>query len=248
MKNRYLVILLVAISWISCKSSQNYVYVADVDTDYIRVNKYAAAEDKKINELIAPYKVQLDAEMNEVLGVLTDELVKSKPNSNMGNWFADILQATAETITSSEIDFALQNYGGLRVPSVAVGDLTVGNIFELMPFDNKLVVMELDGATTQKLLDRIADYGGWPISNNLRFSISSSKAINIIIKGEEFDVAHTYRVALPDYVANGGDHCSFLKELPQINTEKYIREVVIEYLRIQGKDKEITAPTAHRIK
>ena len=183
-----LLYLSITVLLLSGCSKKQYVYVADIDTDYIRVNKYSAKEDKTVKDMIAPYKEQLDAEMNVVLGVIADDMVKARPNSNLGNWFADLLQTISNIEFDGYVDFAVQNYGGLRVPVVAKGDLTVGDIYEVMPFDNKLVVLNLSGEKTLLLLNRIADYGGWPISSNLTFSIEDDKATNIMIKGEPFDI------------------------------------------------------------
>ena len=233
--------------FIGCSKTQ-YVHVADIDTDYIRVNKYAAKEDKTVKDMIAPYKVQLDAEMNVVLGEIAEDMIKSKPNSNLGNWFADLLQNIANIEFDGYVDFAVQNYGGLRVPVVAKGELTVGDIYEVMPFDNKLVILNLSGEKTLMLLNRIADYGGWPISSNLTFGIEDEKAIDIMIKGEPFDLKKSYRVALPDYTANGGDRCTFLKEEPQEDNDKMIRDLIIEYFQNNPPAEPIVASTVKRIK
>lgn len=243
-----LLYLSIAVVLLSGCSEKQYVHVADIDTDYIRVNRYSAKEDKKVKDMISPYKEQLDAEMNVVLGVLAEDMVKSKPNSNLGNWFADLLQTTANVEFDGYVDFAVQNYGGLRVPVVAKGDLTVGDIYEVMPFDNKLVVLNLTGEKTLMLLNRIADYGGWPISSNLTFAIEDEKATDIMIKGESFDIKKSYRVALPDYTANGGDRCTFLKEEPQEDNDKMIRDLVIEYFQNNPPSEPIVAPTGIRIR
>lgn len=239
--------LSIAILLFSACSKKQYVHVADIDTDYIRVNKYSAKEDHSVKDMIAPYKTQLDAEMNIVLGVIAEDMVKSKPNSNLGNWFADLLQAIANIEYEGYVDFAVQNYGGLRVPVVTKGDLTVGDVYEVMPFDNKLVVLNLSGEKTLLLLNRIADYGGWPISSNLTMKIEDEKAVDIMIKGEAFDVNKSYRVALPDYTANGGDRCKFLKDEAQITNEKMIRDLIIEYFQNNPPTEPIVAPTRERI-
>lgn len=242
-----LLYLSIAVLLLSGCSKKQYVHVADIDTDYIRVNKYAAKEDKTVKDMIAPYKEQLDAEMNVVLGVVAEDMNKARPNSNLGNWFADLLQTIANIEYDGYVDFAVQNYGGLRVPTVAKGDLTVGDIYEVMPFDNNLVILNLSGEKTLMLLNRIADYGGWPISSNLTMAIEDDKAKDIMIKGEPFDIKKTYRIALPDYTANGGDKCYFLKEEPQEDNDKLIRDLIIEYFENNPPSEPIVAPTGKRI-
>ena len=69
-----------------------------------------------------------------------------------------------------------------------------------------------------------------------------------MIKGKPFDIKKSYRVALPDYTANGGDRCKFLKEEPQIDNDKMIRDLIIEYFENNPPSEPIVAPTAIRIK
>jgi 2',3'-cyclic-nucleotide 2'-phosphodiesterase (5'-nucleotidase family) len=84
---------------------------------------------------------------------------------------------------SDPIDFAVQNYGGIRLPAIPKGDISVGKIYELMPFDNVMYIMELEGSIVQMFFDRMAESGGWPVSRNVYFEISYGKAKNIQIKG-----------------------------------------------------------------
>lgn len=129
-----------------------------------------------------------------------------------------------------EVDFALQNYGGLRLPSLAKGELTVGEVYELMPFDNQLVVLNLNGVVMKKLVDAIADKNGWPVSRGLSFVIEDRKATDILINGQPFDPSKTYRAAVPDYVANGGDQSDYLTDLDQEESGVFIRDIIIEHL------------------
>lgn len=216
-----------------CKSVQ---HLSSVQTQNIRTDGTIPG-DSSIESMIAPYRSQMADEMNEVLGQLEEDLVKQKPNSNMGNWFCDILYDEANKMFFDEVDFAIQNYGGLRLSSVPKGPLTRGEIFQLMPFDNTLVVLQVDGKTMQTLLDAMANSGGWPVSKGVSFTIDNRKATDIRIQDQPFDASKSYRVAVPDYVANGGDQASFLKELPQEESGVFIREIIIahlEDLREQG--------------
>ena len=79
------------------------------------------------------------------------------------------------------------NYGGIRINSVTDGDLTLGKVYEIMPFENALVVMDLNGDQVKLLLDRIAAYGGWPVSEGLNFEIADSTATNIVIQNKPWN-------------------------------------------------------------
>ena len=227
----YLSIFCISI-W-SCSSSKTYI--SNLDPDRIEVSS-AYQEDASVANLIAPYKKEVTSQMIEVIGTLDKKLSKRRPNSNLGNWFADALKDEASVIYNNKVDFAVQNYGGIRIPSLAAGAITVGNIFELMPFDNKLLILTCDGATVKKLTDRIAEKGGWPISDGLSFRIVENHSEDVMIHGEPLDMSKRYVAAIPDYIANGGDNCEFLLEMNRVDTEKYVRDIVIDHLRKEFKD------------
>jgi 2',3'-cyclic-nucleotide 2'-phosphodiesterase (5'-nucleotidase family) len=224
---KYILIFVLLVSIGGCSKQ---VYTADIDTSYYRISKRNKS-DKDLDKLIAPYKAQLDAKMNEVIAMNPEVMSKDRPSSVLGNWFSDALLEEASRIYGVDIDMSMQNYGGLRVPSIGKGDVTVGEIYELMPFDNKLVLLELDGVTTKKLLDKIAEKGGWPISHTLRLDIEGETATNIKIKGEDFDVNKTYTVAIADYIADGGDDCFFLADGKRTDKDLLIRDIIIDHLR-----------------
>jgi 2',3'-cyclic-nucleotide 2'-phosphodiesterase (5'-nucleotidase family) len=189
------------------------------------------SDDSEINALISPYRDQLSDEMNEVIGMSDMNLRKAKPESTMGNWFADILKDEASRLYGSKVDCAFQNYGGLRVSSLSKGEVTRGEIFELMPFENMLVVIEAKGEVLRKLLDRIAVFGGWPSSKGLSFEIKDTIAHNIMLDGKPLDDQANYVFALPDYISNGGDNCDFLKDQKSTNLNVLLRDAVIQNLK-----------------
>ncbi len=227
----HLISCLAILLFLGCKVQ----HLANVSTQYIDLN-HEEASNQEIENLISPYRKELNKEMNTIVGTISEDLIKARPNSNLGNWFSDLLEEAAkEVFKDSKIDFTIHNYGGLRLSSIAAGEINKGTIFELMPFDNTLVNVELDKATVQQLLDKIADYGGWPISKSLEFRIQDSVAVDILINNKPLE-DRIYYVAMPDYVANGGNSCYFLKDAKRENSGVYIRHVIIDKL-LALKDK-----------
>ena len=229
----------------ACNS--NIQHLSDADVNYIE-NDDSLAEDEGIDDFIKPYREDLNKEMNIVVGLLPEDLVKSKPNSNLGNWFCDMLKAEAESLSKTKIDFAIQNYGGLRVPSIAKGPLTKGEIFELMPFDNMLVILEVKGSIIQKMANGMAQYGGWPISKGFSFKIDDEKAMDIKVNDKPLELDKTYRIAMPDYVANGGDKAGNFKDIEQENLGFFIRDIIINRLsKLSEEGEEIFIDNSKRI-
>lgn len=241
---RYLTILII-ISFVSCKT---YVHLSDTENEYKRMDQAVSESDTELDDFIDPFRDEMNAEMLKIIGYMPEELIKARPNSNMGNWFTDAMLSEAQRTNPNPVDFAIQNYGGLRIPSLAAGPLTKGSIYELMPFDNMLVVLELNAEKTQLLLNKIASSRGWPVSRNLSFRIQDGKAVDIKIHGKALDENGSYRVAMPDYIANGGDNCDFLTDVPQDNSGLFIREVIIDHLEVlMSNDEEIIIDNSKRI-
>ena len=95
-----------------------------------------------------------------------------------------------------------------------------------------LVVLNLPSNAVQTFLDGIAQSGGWPISQSVTFEISEQrKAVNVLIHGKPLQKDKIYRVAIPDYVANGGDQTEVLRAYEQENSGVFIRDVIIEHLK-----------------
>ena len=192
----------------------------------------ASASAERIQRMIDPYQAELGQSMGEVIGRVPRELTMGRPESTLGNWLADLLYTEAVRYGDRSVDFALQNAGGVRINRLPAGDLLVRNVYELMPFDNELVLMELDYATTRALIDHLAAQGGWPVSQQLRFRITDTgEAADITLNGKPLSPEGRYVVALPDYVAGGGSDSDFLAGKPQLKTGKMIRDLILLHAR-----------------
>jgi len=237
--------LLAIVLFASCKSSKSYI--SELDYTRYSIEGEEHSQDTEIETMIAPYRDQLSDRMGMIIGRNEKRMPKQRPNSALGNWFTDVLKRASEELTGDRIDFAMQNYGGLRIPALPEGDITVGTIFELMPFDNLLVIVKADGHSTQKLVDRVAESGGWPMSNGISFHLSEGKASNIMIAGEPLDLNRTYSIALPDYIANGGGDCDFLIDLERVDTGVLLRDALIDVLKKNDPEEIISVDRTKRI-
>ena len=162
------------------------------------------APDSGIIKTYLPYKQKMDAEMGRVIGTTDAELTKitgSPPETALGDFFADAVFQEAKKLDPT-IDFGLPTTrGGLR-NSLPKGNITLSNIFELMPFDNQLLVFKMKGDQVVALFNYIALTGGQPIAN-MRIKISGKQYTEVSINGKPFDPDRTYNVITSDYIASG---------------------------------------------
>lgn len=217
---KFLFFLLFAIAVSSCHSSYTIV---KKDYDQTTMNNVVPVDSAMV-QMIQPYKDSVDKTMNNIIGYAKVDLKKEQPEGTLCNWVCDAL---LEETAAAKPDLCVLNYGGLRVPQIAAGPITTGRIFELMPFDNLLIMLYIPGNKLQQLLDLTAEKKGWPIGGFQMQISKEKKADNIFIKGEPINPAKTYRLLTNDYMANGGDNCSFLTGVPRENLNLLIRDVLI---------------------
>jgi 2',3'-cyclic-nucleotide 2'-phosphodiesterase (5'-nucleotidase family) len=216
----------------------------------IKVNAYnygmeasRQGEQTDMKEFLKPYADSVNGSMNLVLGNLEAPLSKSWPECSLGSFMADAYLAQANIKFGKKVDIAAMNYGGIRLNSMEPGPITKRKIYELMPFDNILVLLELNGSQLQAFLDHTATRGGWPLAGVI-YTIDNKKATDIIIGGEPFDPSKKYILATSDYVASGGDESNVLKAIDQLNIGYLQRDAIIDYVQIK---KNISMPEGQRI-
>lgn len=222
-------------------------HISTAEVNYTSVSKNAGEEDAEINALVAPYKLQLDEVMNEVLAVLPEEMAKKQPESPLGNWVSDVIMTRLKK-DGYQVDFAVVNYGGLRIPYLSAGPLTRGKIYELTPFDNTVMIMDIPGTKLDSFLMNLASAGGWPISKEVKLVISNKKLVSAHINTVPLDPNRVYKVATLDYVANGGDNMKVLIPLSRVQTGLIFRDVLIEHaIATTAAGQTITAKNDGRV-
>tara|TARA_B100001063_G_C16739380_1_gene543871 strand:- start:259 stop:936 length:678 start_codon:yes stop_codon:yes gene_type:complete len=168
--------------------------------------------DSSIYYTILPYKTELDAQMNTVLCYSSKDMRKSKPESLLGNWTSDVCLEMAQELYSDDIDLSFFNTGGLRSP-LPQGDITKRDLFKLMPFENELVVLELNKVEMLDLKSYFNITEGQPIAFADNFTLNDT----------------LFLVLTTDYLANGGDKMKFFKDKTQHKVGVKMRDALIDY-------------------
>lgn len=229
----------------SCKSIQHISH-SDVTYQVMKPDS-SVVPDVTVTNMIAPYKVQLDTVMHEVIGNLENDLYKQKPESSLGNWVADVMLDAVKR-DGYTADISVVNYGGLRVPSITAGPLTRGEVYELSPFDNMIMIVDIPGKILDTLFQRMASTGGWPVSRGVKMEMSNKMVTSCLVLNQPVDTNRIYKVATLDYVANGGDDMKCLIPLTRVQTGKILRDMLIEdALSHKAAGKSITSFVEGRI-
>jgi 2',3'-cyclic-nucleotide 2'-phosphodiesterase (5'-nucleotidase family) len=247
MLRRFAPVILVLLLFVSaCAETLTYV-----GGGHTRIEQGLPA-DSAAERLIQPYRTKIEKEMSEVLA-FNDSLMKpGRPEGRLGNLLADVVYQRAFRFMLDSFGFPLHacllNNGGIRAPLPA-GNVTLGQVFSIMPFENEIVVLKLKGEQVSKMLDYIASRKGEPVSKMHLLLNKEGGWIEASLGGKPFDSRRSYFIATSDYLANGGDKMDFFRNPEAVFPLRLkIREVFADYLRSLGAaGQKIPQPQMGRI-
>ncbi|QIL75724.1 5'-nucleotidase C-terminal domain-containing protein [Hymenobacter sp. HDW8] len=203
--------------------------------------------DPKIAALIEPYQQKVTQQMAEVIGTAPVALKKNSGESPLANFIADIQRQRASAVMGTPIDVGVITNGGLRA-EIPAGPIKLGGIFELMPFENELVVLDAPGSVMQQLFDYSARIK-MAISGATYTVGADGKATSILIGGKPLNPASTYTVAISDYLAGGGDNMVFFKTIKPRGTGVLLRNAIADHIRQLTKEgKPVEAKVEGRVR
>ncbi len=225
--------VLLGLLLVGCKSSEPVVgyQIADAPAGYTAISD-SLSGDPEIEALISPYRQRLENAINEVIGQAEVQLQKGGLESTLGNMSADAMLQVANREAIAPVDMSLTNNGGLRVP-IQKGPITVGKVFELMPFENMMVVLELSAVQVDSLVQQLAAAGGEPIAGfSFSFDPETRVAGDILVGGAPLDAGRTYRLVTSDYLADGGGRVRAIWDpVGREDLNILLRDAFIEYIR-----------------
>lgn len=231
MKKVILILFFIFYSTQSCEN--NYV----LKGNRIEVNK-AVESDREIEEFISPFKNKIDIQMDSILAYSPADYDKKNGilNTAIGNMMADVALKLSNPVYKArknrDIDFVLLNHGGIRA-SISKGDITTRTAYNVMPFENNMVVCELDGEAVGELINYLKlSKKAHPISGINIVLDNNYNLIEAKINGKEISKNKIYSVATTDYLLNGGDKMDFFKKSKENTILDYkLRNILIDYFK-----------------
>lgn len=229
-RNKWLTVILIFL--VSCSTSE------DVNISYswspVKINS-EVKEAEQIDSIITPYRIKLDSIMSEVIGYAAHDLtVKGQYESTLGTFVTNLMLTQSISSFDRKVDVAMMNHkGGLRA-SINNGPITLGEIFEVMPFENEVVLLEIPGHLLLEVIQFIYETKNtmiWPVS----FYITGSGIENVLVAGKEIVPDQNYTLAISDYQANGGEGFYMLKPLKRLEVNPVkLRDMIAQEIRQQA--------------
>ena len=245
MKNRFLIPVLAFLALTSCRTALS---VANVATEKNILLTTDLPEDPAFKKVIEPYKVELEGKMNTKISYTAVDLNKQGDNSNLGNLLADYTFEGADDWAKKNgipggVDAAVINVGGIR-STIGKGDILMKHIYEVMPFENEVMIVKMKGSDLKGLYDYYArTQKNNPVSR-LYIETDNGMSVKELINGKEVEPAKNYYIATSDYLALGGDNMAYFGKGELISTGIKLRELFIEKFRANS---EIVPPKDIRL-
>jgi 2',3'-cyclic-nucleotide 2'-phosphodiesterase (5'-nucleotidase family) len=237
LKKTGIFIVLSLLTFYSCKN--HYSVVNSQATHQSLKNNSSSF---KFDTLISPYKAQLNSEMTKELVMSEGDLTKDGAETTLGNFICDAMKWAFDSIMGlkSEGGIVLMNRGGMRA-NINKGMVTVNSIFEVMPFDNELEYVIIDGKEFGDVLKRVVEkkhafYG-------MAIKVEKNGEFIATMAGKKVVEDSNYPMLCADFVVSGGDGFTFGKKL--IQEKKLgltIRDAIINYCRHLKFSKKTITP------
>jgi len=195
-------------------------------------------ETDSISNFVEPFRNRINEVLDSTLAIAPKSLLldDGDRNTSMGNLMADIVFSETAPIfksrTGNDLDFVVLNYGGVR-SIISAGKVTARTAYEVMPFENYIEVVEMDGAAVRKLIDFLTKATRrHPISGIQIVTDKNGSLEYVNIQGKPFDENRNYYVATSDYLVNGGASIGFFDEMVSVtDTDYLLRNAIIDYFK-----------------
>ena len=205
-------------------------------------SRYDAVPDAQAAAFLSPYRQHVDSMMNPVVGRTARYLERGRPEGLLSNLLPDIL-VWASSQYGERPDFGVYNYGGIRA-ALPAGDVTLGDVLDVAPFENKICFGTLKGSDVLALFQQFMGMGGQGVSHGVRIVYDKNLQLrSAAINGKPVDPEASYRFVTIDYVAQGNDKMEAFQRktdyvAPQ-DASNNSREIINNYFREKAAKGEL---------
>lgn len=198
--------------------------------------------DPTVEAAMAPYSVKV-RELEKPIGKLEGDLKKGgMGGGSLGNFVADALRARAQVKLGKPVLLAVMNSSGLRKNSITAGDVSTSDIFQLLPFENALVTLDLTGEQLRRFLDVTVARRNAQAGARIVYRTNPEKKQGEIVTvklgalGEERDIdpKATYTIVTIDYLVKRGGDYAVLQEGKNVRELGLtMRDAVLDYVKAE---------------
>ena len=203
-----------------------------------------------VQSIVLKGREAIDDIKRPVIGEAAVPLRKFIPESPLMNFAADALFVMAQRYSNVPVDIAITNKGGLR-SDLPQGVITFGDIYNVFPFENTLVMLTLDGEQLMQLCREIASVGGEAVCGLELVITPEGELLEAAVRGKAIDSEKNYRIATSDFLSQGNDKMTTLALGfdRDVRSDVTIRDLMVQYIKeLASRGEKLTAECDGRIK
>lgn len=185
--------------------------------------------DNSFADIIEDYASEVKEKMNVKLGFAPYEIRRGTPESRLGNLTADGLVWMAKEFHDTDVDVAVYNSGGVRA-NIPYGDVTLGDVYAVYPFDNTFCMISMKGDALKSLLARAPN--SLYVNKEVKITVAGDHITSMTVKGTPIDDSKTYKVASIDYIFDNDSYAGiFSQGFDREDSTEMIRDYFGEYFK-----------------
>jgi len=200
-------------------------------------------DDPALERIIKPYRAKVRA-LEVVIGKLEGDLTKEGIGAGtLGSFVTDAIRAQASAKLGKPVLLAITNSGGLRKNSIAAGQLRAADIFELLPFENALIEIDLTGEQLLKLLGVVVSARDAQSGARINYRLKAENRPELVsvrlvtARGQEIEInpKATYTIVTIDYLLNlaSGNYAILQQGKNAKPLGVTLRDAVTDYVKAQ---------------
>lgn len=213
------------------------------DSSYVMPSGASFALDSPAAEVArALMKVQPEmAPLKKVIGHSARMMMNDRDNPDLplGDLFADVLRAYGTKYFGVPMDFAITNFGGIRVP-MPKGAVTLEDITSMFPFKNYLCYCKMKGDNLTQLFQQLAGTKAFQATSGATIRVKAHELESALIGGQPIDPERIYNVTTIDFLLDGGDglRIGALSEDVQLS-HVLLKDVMLDYVESMEKEGKV---------
>ena len=201
----------------------------------------------KATAVIDKYRPSVDSLLLPI-GATVEELAAYPPEDKLSNFAGDVMLEFGNKWLEKNVgagvkaDMSITNFGGIRA-SMPCGTVTSFDIISIFPFDNKIMILDLEGKYVRMLMENFAKRARVEAMGGVRLKIDHNQLVECTVAGEPIDDSRIYKVVTIDFLLGGGDSVYALKYASKVeDTGLFMRDVVIDHIKaLTAAGKKIVA-------
>ena len=198
-------------------------------------------EDEATKAALAPYVGKV-RELAQPIGKLTEDMQKFGMGGNtMGNFVTDAMRSRAAKVTGQQVILAVTNASGFRKNDLKAGIISTLDVYELLPFDNALVSLDLTGEQLRRFLAVIVARRDAQSGARILYRANEEKK-NIIVSvrlgdynnAADINPTSIYTIVTIDYLVKRGGDFTVLQDGKNIKSLNLtLRDAVLDYIKAE---------------